>query len=237
MLSCSKTRIITFFLVALTSLPLYAKGRDPLTFSLPELQVINGAQHQWVGRHMARNGMPMSIRMFTYSGSLEQVKAFYTKLFKGMGNGALTASEVGYYQVIAYELRGIVYSVQFRPYKGGVEGKIVVSPVPSRFRFSVKTEFPLDKRCKTGSKVESLDLGKRSETLTLECRTSPVRLVDFYQSELKRLGWSLVSNRAVTKGAILDFQKGAELVQINITQFQKSDRRSAQVLIHWLKPA
>lgn len=223
--------------VTLLHSPVYAASRDPLAQKLPAMAVMKGARSQWVGKQMAINGLPVSIRLFWHAGSVDEVEQFYLKWFKSLGNGKLAKRNVAHHQVLSYELRGYAYSVQYRQNGGKVDGKLMVSPVPSSVRLNRKSTFPLPRRCSTISKVQSLDFGKRSETLTLMCDKSIDNLEDGFLSDMEREGWALVAQKpSRSAGVVLDFQKAGELLQITISQMGTRALRRSQVLIHWVVP-
>ncbi|MDY6922008.1 MAG: hypothetical protein SV765_17550, partial [Pseudomonadota bacterium] len=138
-----------------------AAARDPLTIELPATEVIPGAQWQWVGQRMAINDIPISIKVFTYPGSAEEVKRFYLDRWRLSGLGKLSQQTVGNARIITYQLDQHVYSVQFAQHGDNVDGKLVVSLSPLSRRPSRDTRLPLPPRTQVASKVESLDGGRR----------------------------------------------------------------------------
>lgn len=228
-------RCLVFVFVFLFSAAGYAKKFDPLDMPLPELEVIPGATSQWVGRQMAHNGMPMSIRMFYYPGTEQDVTKFYRRLFSGKGHGEFQERNLGEYRVIGYELRGYIYSVQYRQAGQQVEGKLTVSPVPGRFRASKRSELPVAPGCNVLNKVESLDYGQRSETLTLTCEKTVDSLEYFYLSAFDGNGWALVTKRQHESGSVLDFQRAGEILQVTVKQFTNKNKRLVNILINWVR--
>ncbi|MDX1693507.1 MAG: hypothetical protein R3208_07065 [Ketobacteraceae bacterium] len=212
-----------------------AKKLDPLDMPLPELELIPGASSQWVGRQMAHNGMPMSIRMFSYPGEERDVAKFYRNLFKAKGHGESKERNLGEYRVIGYELRGYIYSVQYRQVGPNVEGKLTVSPVPGRYRHSTSSQLPIPPGCHVLNKVESLDFGKRSETLTVNCEKRLGEVEYFYSTALENDGWLRVTNRKGDLGSVMDYQRGSETLQVTVKQFTKKNKRLVNILINWVK--
>lgn len=228
---------LVLFLLLLSFLQnTYAKRWDPLDMPLPELEVIPGATSQWVGKQMAHDGMPLSIRVFSYPGNIRDVEKFYTALFKSKGHGEVSVKNLAGNKVIGYELRGYIYSVQFHQEGSMVEGKLTVSPVPGRYRKSKKSSLPVAPGCKVLNKIESLDFGKRSETLTLTCQKSLDTLRHFYLNAMRYDKWSLVGSRQSNLGRLLDFQRESEIVQINIKQISQKNKRLVNILINWIRP-
>ena len=228
-------RVLFLSLLIVVSAVGHAKKFDPLDMPLPELEVIPGASAQWVGRQMAHNGMPMSIRMFKYPGTERDVSKFYRALFKAKGHGESQERNLGEYRVIGYELRGYIYSVQFKQQGAAVEGKLTVTPIAGRYRLGKATEMPVAPGCTVLNKVESLDYGKRSETVTLNCESRLRTVEQFYRNRLEGDGWSLVAVRKGELGSVIDFQRSGQIAQVTIKQFTKKNKRLINILINWVK--
>lgn len=227
--------LIGFCLIFICS-PAAGISVDPLSVKLPELEIVPGATWHWVGRQMALDGMPMSIKEFTYAGSPKEVTSFYLSLWKGMGNGKVRNDSLGRRAVLGYDLNGFFYSVQFESAGGVVRGKVVVTPTPTRYRKSRKTLLPLPARSEVLSKVESLDAGRREETLSIDSRFDVSYVADYYIDQLRSDGWQLQSDRGDrSSSATLNFQRGAELLQLTARGLQQGNSKGCQVLIHWIK--
>jgi hypothetical protein len=220
----------------LCAIPALAISKDPLAVDLPALEIMPQAQWYWVGQHMAVNEVPMAIKMFTYRGKGEDVAAFYRSLWKGKGHGKLSERAMGQRMILGYELDGFYYTIQYEESGGVVQGKAVVTPTPLNYKSSKKTQLPLPPRAKVYSKVESLDLGKREETLSLETSFDVSYVTDFYKRELGLDGWHLFSASGdLRKSAVMSFQRGGELLQLTAKALQHSNSHGTQLLIHWLK--
>ena len=210
--------------------------KDPLNVELPELEVVSGANWYWVSQHMAVNNIPMSIKMFSYPGKPEDVRAFYSGVWKVKGHGTVTQKTIGDMSVLGYQLDGFQYSVQFSRQGEVVDGKIVVTPTPLNYRESKDTTLPLPPRAKVSSVVRSLDGGTVSESVTFETSLGVPHVVDFYMVQLRDDGWVQYSGSGDrTKGAVVSFQRGGELLQLNIKGLQGSNSSFSQVLINWVK--
>ena len=223
-----------FFVVA--GKPVYAISRDPLTVSLPQIQIMPGAQWYWVGEHMALNGMPMSIKMFTYRGKIEDVVSFYLSYWKSLGNGKINQNTFGSKKILGYELDGFYYSVQFESAQGVVQGKAVVTPTPLNYSTSKKSTLPIPPRTTVLSKVESLDYGRREETLSMQANIGISYVVEYYKDQLPQDGWKLFSsNGDMQNSVVLSFQRDGELLQLTATALQHNNSLQCQFLIHWIK--
>lgn len=227
-----------YLLLCLTifSLPAEARSRDPLDYPLPEMEVMPSANWYWVGQRMALNNIPMSIKMFAVKASVADVEKFYLSAWKVKGHGKATNKSIGSMKILGYELDGIQYSAQFSQNNGMVEGKLVVSPTPLNYKANRKTSLPVAPRTDVTSKVESIELGRRSETLTLESSLGVEQLLLFYTSQLENLDWHQYSQSGDGHdGAVLSFQKGGELLQLTVKRLQGRNTSFCQILIHWLK--
>ncbi|RLT97967.1 MAG: hypothetical protein D9N14_10035 [Ketobacter sp.] len=234
----SKSPYLLMLLCLLLALPgqVAAGFRDPLSVELPELEVIEGAQWYWAGRRMAVNNVPMSIKLFSFPGTQEQVKAFYLGLWKTRGHGKLTQKAIGDMSILGYQLDGFQYSVQFSQQGEVVDGKIVVTPTPLNYEERRKTSLPLPPRSRISSVVESIESGQRSESVTFESSLDVPQVLDFYLTQLKNDQWVQYSGSGDGYGgAVVSFQRGGELLQLNIKGLQGANSTFSQVLINWVK--
>lgn len=228
-------RISLFLILFLAFSQVYAKARDPLEVKLPVLEVIPGAEWYWVGQHMALNNIPMSVRMFSYPGKREQVEKYYLSKWQTQGHGKIRRQNLGDLQIISYELDRYLYSVQFSQKGAIVEGKLVVSPTPLYYKSSRKSTLPLAPSSKVSSKVESLENGRRSETLSVDSKLPWKQLEAYYVNQLTNQDWVRYSHSENNAGSVTSFQRGGELLQLTIKGLQGRNSSFSQALIHWLK--
>lgn len=227
--------LIYVFILAFAQ-PSLSAIKDPLEVDLPELEVIAGAEWYWAGERMAVNNVPMSIKLFSYKGNVEDVKQFYLGLWQVKGHGKLTQKNIGDMLILGYQLDGIQYSVQFSQQGEVVDGKVVVSPTPLHYRERKKTRLPMPPRAKIASVVQTLEMGKKSETVTLDTSLGVPQVLDFYMIQLKSDGWKQYSGSGDgVQGAVVSFQRGGELLQLNIKGLQGRNSSFSQVLINWVK--
>lgn len=220
----------------LYSFPAFSLSKDPLSVALPEIEIMPGAEWYWVGRQMALNGIPMSIKMFTARAKSEDLIQFYRSAWKVRGHGKLREDRFGSRVILGFELDGFYFSVQFDEAKGGVQGKAVVTPVPSSYHSSKQTSLPLPPRSTVLSKVESIDAGRKEETLSIDTRFDVAYVVNFYKSQLLDDGWMLFSAGGdLQNSAVLNFQKGSELLQLTAKALHHNNSQQTQFLIHWIK--
>lgn len=213
-----------------------ASSRDPLQVKLPELEVMPDASWYSMGEHMALNGVPMSVKMFSYQGHIEDVEQYYLGLLRSKGHGKLKQTRMQDRVILGYQLGEFQFSVQMQESAGVVKGRTMVTPSPLNFRPSMKTELPIPPRSTVLSKVESLDGGRRAETLTVDSRFDVVYVTDFYGEQLGHDGWQLFSRSGDGKNsAVLSFQRGTELLQLSAKGLQVNNSQKCQFLINWIK--
>jgi hypothetical protein len=213
-----------------------AVSKDPLSVDLPDVPMMSGMSWYLLGERMALNGVPIRIKQFSYEGKLEEVAKHFRDQFKTMGHGKLGENQLGVQSVISYQLSGYYYSVQFHQEGARVVGKATVTPSPLEFRTSFKTQLPLPPRSKVISKVDSLDAGRRAETLSVDSRMDVGYIANYYLEQFQADGWQPFSRSGdMDTAAVLSFQRGGELIQLTIKGLQVSNSKRSQFLINWLK--
>lgn len=224
-------------LLVLTSASVFAFTQDPLSVKLPPLDILPGAKWHWVGEKMALNGVPMSVKMFTYKGKQEDIIRFYESYWRGLGNGKQNKQRLGDRTILGFQLDEFYYSVQFDEVKPGViQGKAVVTPTPLNIQVSKKTTLPIPPRSKIHSRIESLDFGRREESVAGESNFDVGYVTDFYKKQLTSDRWQLFSSSGDQRNSVvLSFQRDSELLQLTAKALQQSNSQKTQFLIHWLK--
>lgn len=215
----------------------HAISRDPLSVDLPEVEMMPGSSWFWVGQHMALNGVPMSVKAFTYKGRIDDIAQFYRNQLRAMGHGKLRESKLRDRVILGYQLGEHYYTIQMDRGSGGqIQGKVVVTPTALNFKVSLNTELPLPPRTKVISVLQSLDAGRRSETVSASCSMDVGYVVDFYVEQLAIDGWKLFSRgRRTEDSSVISFQRGAELLQLTVKGLQANNSQSSQFLINWAK--
>jgi hypothetical protein len=211
-------------------------SRDPLDVRLPDIEVMPGANWYTLGERMALNGVPMAAKMFTYNGRIQDVEQYYLDWLRTRGHGKLKQTRLQDQVILGYQLGEYQYSIQMRYANGAVEGKAMVTSSPLKFKPSMKTTLPLPPRSSVLSKVESLDAGRRAETLTVDSRFDVTYVMEFYMDQLSQDGWQLFSRSGDAKNSgVLSFQRGSELLQLIVKGLQANNSQKCQFLINWVK--
>lgn len=229
---CGALAFISFFF----SVHAFGLGLDPLDSDLPEVPAPGGASWYWVSKNMAYNGLPMSIKMFEFAGTADQVKSFYRNYWRMEGHGQTSEKDFGIYTILSQDLRGYYTTVQFRLENGFIKGKIVVSESPGKRRSDKKSKLPVPPGAKIASKVESLDDGRRTETLTIESHKRLDFNRSYYENQMDFQGWKLVYQTGDSENSLVQhYQRSSELLQITIKKLTGIDRNRSHILIHWIK--
>jgi len=98
------------------------------------------------------------------------------------------------------------------------------------------TDLPLPPKTSVISIVQSLDAGRRSETVSANCEMNAGYVVDFYVEQLIVDGWKVFSrNQRSEDSGVVSFQRGAELLQLTVKGLQGNNSQSSQFLINWVK--
>ncbi len=223
------------FLMLLSSLSQQAFARDPLRVSLPVVPVPDGASWSWVGKKMAYNGMPTSIKIFEYRGNSEDVKSFYKDYWRSKGNGQTQEKDFGLNTILSHDLRGVYTTVQYRMESGLVKGKVVVTESPGRVTLTTKSEIPVPPGAEVASRVESMDGGRRTESVTLESHKSVNFNRGYYESQMDFDGWSLVYETETFDSSVQHYQKGSDLLQVTVKEMNGIDVNRSLILVHWTK--
>ncbi len=221
---------ISILLLALVS-PAYAEDMNNL--QLPAFDIMSGMQTEWVARKMVYNGHPMSIQNFVSNRNSKDVMNHFESKWKLKGLGQLKSRHVGNDLTVGFVNRGYSYSVQSRDVPGGSVGTLVVT----RNRIFVQSEikFPMPPDAHVISRIHGLDLGIRSETITLSSYRSASMNQQWYRSTLSRAGWSGQNTMTESRGTILEFQKGKELCQLTFIGKSPVRKHRSMVMIHWIK--
>lgn len=215
-----------------------ASGDQPIIAAMPEAPVFPGATTRWVGKQLALNGLPMSIRSFSSSASAKDVLEFYRRAWRGEDAARTAAVDYRGFSSVGAEVDGFYYTVQIRDSAMGSEGMLVVSVAPDRAREDRSTQLPVIAGDQLVQKIEAMDLGVYSQTLILRSPSSLDASTSAYQAALLGDGWSpagVRQARAPGSAALRWFQKGAE--QCRIAVIADNSGNGSRILVHWIRDA
>jgi hypothetical protein len=122
--------------------------------------------------------------------------------------------------------------VQAQDVPGGSKGSLVVTRNKEYKQGPVK--FPVHPDAHLVSRIHSIDMGAKSETLTLSSYHSATMHQHWYKTTLSRSGW-VRQETMPAGGEVIAFQKGK--AQCQLTFIDKSPIRNhrSMVMIHWIK--
>ena len=211
---------------------------DPFDQGLPEVEPLNGMKVQWIGKQMAINGVPTSMRAFTSNANADQILDAYQDRWKVRGLGQIARSQFDGAESVGMEYRGHYYSVQAYDVPGGSEGVLTVSLAPAEETApDFSTRFPLPLGSHVEQKIEAIDSGKRMETLIVTSEQSVGSLASYLDASLQREGWvdQNFSRSTDYRQRVLSFQRGSELSQITIIDEAPAYPGKTMMTVHWVK--
>lgn len=217
--------------------PAYAQ-QDPLTIDVPALRLPDEIRAEFIAEKMAINGLPMSIQVFHSQMSADEVINQFERQWRSHVGVTTRRERNEDGKGIVMSKDGFFHRVVAKDTADGTEGAITTSPLPSNHKPDYKTEFPLPRQAAVVSKVESLDDGVRSETLTLANNNSIEANVADFKLALAAKGWreDAFQSQMTTPGrAQLIFQNNKQFAQITIVDARAPTGHSTTILITWTK--
>lgn len=207
------TAVLASLLVAICA---HAGELARLTSRFPEPVPPPNGEAQWVAQSMRMNGLPMTIKAFKTSASVDEVLHFYEHWWRGQGKADYTRSAQGEWRILGIKTDEHYITVQARSTLAGSEGTIAVSADPRTVK-PVTTQFPHPKSTTVVTLQEYEDFGVQSEHITLlSQRVASIEAQEF-ANMLARNGWHLVLDQRATKtqGHVIEAQKDAQQAQLS----------------------
>ncbi len=225
--------IFVFLLGSLLGMSRYpAYAEDLASINLPKIKIMHDMSTQWVAEKIVYNAHPMSIQNFKSNKSAKEIISNYASRWKLKGHGQQITQQVGELLSIGYEDNGHNYSVQARDISGGSTGTLVVTR--SRIFEQEPTHFPIYPDSQVISRIHSIDVGSRSETLTLSSNEISSISKQWYQSLLVRKGW-ISQSQLLADNSTLIYQKDKQLCQLIFIDGSPVPGHHSMVMIHWIK--
>jgi len=207
-----------------------------LTASLPDIDPPPQGQAQWVARSMRLNGLPMTIKSFSTTMSVDDVLNYYEHWWSGRELAQYTRSKSGEWRMLGIHGEKVAVTIEARSALGGSEGTITVSPKLGNVTKPV-TQFPHPLMTKVVNLQEYDDDGIEAEHISMTSQRDVGSESSDFASLLKRNGWQLViSRRAASQadGYVIEAQKGGQQVQLVFKQNASSTERTGIAVI-WIK--
>lgn len=213
-----------------------APAPDALQQDIPLIDIMPEMDAEWVARKILYNGIPTSIQNFTTVKPLKEVISYYKNQW---GKKAIQKT-VKQAETIGTESNGFYYSVQAEAQGLGAHGSLTVTPVmhAGNLQVSNQTEFPLLPDSLVITKVEAVDRGVLSETLTVLNQSSATDNENWLTNELTHQGWQKLANNIVTnnqQNAPITFHKGKQVCQISIIESSQDYQGSTMIMVNWIK--
>jgi hypothetical protein len=206
-----------------------------LTSRFPEPAAPPNGEAQWVAQSMRMNGLPMTIKAFKSSASVDDVINFYEHWWRAKGKADYTRTQQDEWRVLGIKTAENYITVQARSTLGGSEGTIAVSADPGKVK-PVTTRFPYPSSATVVTLQEYEDFGSLSEHITLLSQRAATIEAREFADVLTHSGWQLVLNqRAIkTQGHIIEAQKDAQHARLSFMPGRDLGATTA-VTIVWKK--
>ncbi len=227
--------LITTFVFLTTSLSAYAS--DLLQQKMPIIEIMPEMNAEWVAEQIVYNGIPMSIKNFKSTKTVKEVVEFYKDHWRNQGADEINQQT----KTIGTEIDGYYYSVQVEKMGLGSEGTMTVTPAlldSDRVQISSETSFPFAPDSQIISRVESIDLGIKSETIMAINQRSVSNNESWLNIELSGQGWKrLEVDTAVNsqQNQLVTFQRGKEMCQVTVIGDDPKFKGSSIILVNWTK--
>jgi len=157
-----------------------------------------------LGDELVVNGIPMEIRQFATSRSLQDVVEFYVDLWEGndkkQPDYGITQA-LPPWTIVTHVEDDYLLTVQVASDgKRGASGYLAISPLLPKNQPRLGKGFPMMRGSLVINEVFSKDSGKKGRTLTFRNSNSLQSNVNFYRHHYKNKGWALEMENALFKG-------------------------------------
>ena len=177
----------------------------------------------WVGQDIVQNGIPMQIQSFTYSGSVENLLAYYKNQWATPGQSdvpGFVENEAGGWAIISHLESNSNIVIQAKPSdSGGAEGFISQATLGAQSDVEeIISEFPKMSGSDVISATESSDSNREATTLIFSNHFSVESNARFYKDKMKALGWNYLYGSVQGRTSILLFNGAGSQTEIAISK-------------------
>jgi hypothetical protein len=158
----------------------------------PEIKSPPDSVVSWVGNDMSQNGIPLKIKAFSSSLSVEDVINFYRSEWDDGTNKKPVTNTLADWHIIGRQIDEYYVTVQAKPgVNTNSEGFLSVSKLPAKLQRENTVDFPMLAQSRVISNTESSDPGTSGKTIIIENGFSTQSNVSFYESRLGEQGWKM----------------------------------------------
>lgn len=225
---------LILLMVALSMATTNVFGKDGLGIKFPQTLPPAGSQWVWVGKQMMVDGIPMSMKTFSFSGQEQQLVSHFENDWKTQGHGTYSRKILGPKRFLTYVTQDFITTVEYMMHAGGYSGTIAVSS-PKRFRTKIHPSILKPPSARVVSNIESLDEGVYSQSVTFLSRKGHAYNVEYYKSQMRAQGWLQVSGRCEPSGCNLHLQSSVGQLQISIKDLPGDNGKGSRILFHLIK--
>jgi hypothetical protein len=173
-----------------------------------------------LGDDLVVNGIPMDIRQFATSQSLEEVVEFYKELWEGDDKKQpeyVLSDALPPWTIVTHIEDSYLLTVQVTSDgKRGSSGYLAISPLLPDEQPTPGKGFPMMRGSKVINEMFSNDSGKKGRTLTFRNTNSVQSNVNFYRQHFENKGWAVELDSELFKGKThsLRFRNGNKHVTL-----------------------
>jgi len=187
----------------------------------PELPAPPKSRVGLLGKEMVFNGIPMDMRQFNSSLSVEEIEQFYGELWPPGTEDKpryVITDAMAPWKIITRVENGYLMTVQVTAHGAGSRGFLAISRMPDPDReVELGKGFPLMRGSKPLNDIETRDIGKDGRTMAFVNDYTAEANAGFYRTWFTARGWTLDMDRAPASGAhVLSFRDGSRSVNIVI---------------------
>lgn len=150
----------------------------------PDVPLPEGAQGEWVSRHMVYNGLNMRASRFTVAAKADAVEAFYRQAWKG----EVVRNTLGRKTILGRADGDHFITVELTAKGSGTQGQIGIMEM-AKPKGTPGNGFAKMPGTRVYEDIVYLDTPQRSRSLNMHNRNSPYQNERFYARELAARGY------------------------------------------------
>lgn len=183
----------------------------------PDVPLPEGAQGEWVSRHMVYNGLNMRASRFMVAAKADAVEAFYRQKWKG----EVVRNTLGRKTILGHADGDHFITVELMAKGGGTQGQIGIMEM-AKPKGRPGNGFAKMPGTRVYEDIVYLDTPQRSRSLRMHNRHSPQQNERFYARELAGRGYVRESGsmacEAASRMCISYFLKGDDRIVVSLNR-------------------